>query len=279
MCQKRSRCITQTISCHHLWWQKHNIAVSLVTERWAVPAEANLPPASLRGWCSEVTPLGRRALDGFVCVCVCLFIDIEYSVCVCVWCSKCVFFALSFLCEFWWLRIQFKYSFRCVLVSHCVCASKLCVFECVCVYSVMFCALLPTPTSPSPPCAPPYLSPMEMHRGQGIWGEEHREAALHNLKGILMNQHSRTDYSHDNRPQTNSCIWSPLVLWLWKYCMCVCVRVRLFLFFGYSMCLLRVCVSAQVSTSTFFSLRNWPGNWFTLMSTQEDVIIVCYDQR
>ncbi|CAF95279.1 unnamed protein product, partial [Tetraodon nigroviridis] len=54
--------------------------------------------------------------------------------------------------------------------------------------------------------APPYLSPMEMHRGQGIWGEEHREAALRNLKGILMNQHSRTDYSHDNRPQTNSCI-------------------------------------------------------------------------
>ncbi|KAK1895404.1 Protein transport protein SEC24-2 [Dissostichus eleginoides] len=54
--------------------------------------------------------------------------------------------------------------------------------------------------------APPYLSPMEMRRGQGIWGEEHREAALHNLKGILMNQHSRSAYSHDNRPQTNSCI-------------------------------------------------------------------------
>ncbi|CAB1429113.1 unnamed protein product [Pleuronectes platessa] len=63
-----------------------------------------------------------------------------------------------------------------------------------------------TPTSPSPPGAPPYLSPMEMRRGQGIWGEEHREAALHNLKGILMKQHSRAAYSHDNRPQTNSCI-------------------------------------------------------------------------
>lgn len=35
--------------CHHLWWQKHNIAVSPVTERCVVPAEANLPPASLRG--------------------------------------------------------------------------------------------------------------------------------------------------------------------------------------------------------------------------------------
>lgn len=99
---------------------------------------------------------------------------------------------------------------------------------CVCVCSVMYCALLPTPTSPSPPCAPPYLSPMEMHRGQGIWGEKHREAALHNLKGILMNQHSRSAYSHDNRPQTNSCIWSPLVLWLWKYCACVCVVVFVF---------------------------------------------------
>lgn len=54
--------------------------------------------------------------------------------------------------------------------------------------------------------APPYLSPTEMRWGQGIWGEEHREAALHDLKGILMKQHSRAAYSHDNRPQTNSCI-------------------------------------------------------------------------
>lgn len=91
---------------------------------------------------------------------------------------------------------------------------------CLCLCFISKCYL-----PPSPPSAPPYLSPMEMHWGQGIWGEEHREAALHNLKGILMNQHSRTDYSHDNRPQTNSCIWSPLVLWLWKCCLCVCVHV------------------------------------------------------
>ncbi|KAK5615789.1 hypothetical protein CRENBAI_022140 [Crenichthys baileyi] len=65
---------------------------------------------------------------------------------------------------------------------------------------------LPNPASSSSPGAPPYLSPTEMRQGQGIWGEEHREAALHNLKGILMKQHSRTAYSHDNRPQTNSCI-------------------------------------------------------------------------
>lgn len=98
-------------------------------------------------------------------------------------------------------------QYVCIFVSHCVCASKsVFVFVCVYVSSVMYCALLPTLTSPSSPCAPPYLSPIEMRWGQGIWGEEHREAALHNLKGILMNQHSRTAYSHDNRPQTNSCI-------------------------------------------------------------------------
>lgn len=93
-------------------------------------------------------------------------------------------------------------------------------------------------TLPPLPClsAPPHLSPTEMRRGQGIWGEEHREAALHNLKGILMKQHSRTAYSHDNRPQTNSCIWSPFVLWLWKRCVCVRERVWLFLFLGYVAC-------------------------------------------
>lgn len=136
----------------------------------------------------------------------------------------------------------------------------------------MYCVLLPTSTTPpSLPCAPPYLSPMEMHWGQGIWGEEHREAALRNLKGILMNQHSRTDYSHDNRPQTNSCIWSPLVLWLWKYCVCV----LLFLFSKYIMCLLSMCVCTHMCTSVYLYifLRNWPGNWFTLMSTEEVIIV------
>lgn len=123
---------------------------------------------------------------------------------------------------------------------------KVCLRVYVC--SVMYCASLRTLTSPSSPCAPPYLSPMEMRRGQGIWGEEHREAALHDLKGILMNQHSRTAYSHDNRPQTNSCIWSPLVLWLWKCCMCVSVYVcGCFCFWGtVSVCCACVCVCVCV---------------------------------
>lgn len=94
----------------------------------------------------------------------------------------------------------------------------------------MYNALLPSHTSSSSRSAPPYLSPTEMRQGQGIWGEEHREAALHNLKGILMKQHSRAAYSHDNRPQTNSCIWSPLVSWLWKCCLYVCERVRVVVF-------------------------------------------------
>lgn len=121
---------------------------------------------------------------------------------------------------FFWLYIQFKELFLMCVSVQAVCTLLSPLYVC----SAMYCALLPTPTSPSSPCAPPYLSPMEMRRGQGIWGEEHREAALHNLKGILMNQHSRTRYSHDNRPQTNSCIWSPLALWLWKCC--VYVRER-----------------------------------------------------
>lgn len=106
----------------------------------------------------------------------------------------------------------------------CVFLCRLCVLyhPAVCLQCNVLC--FTSNPSPSSPCAPPYLSPMEMRRGQGIWGEEHREAALHNLKGILMNQHSRTRYSHDNRPQTNSCIWSPLALWLWKCC--VYVRER-----------------------------------------------------
>lgn len=211
--------------CHHLWWQKHNIAVSPVTECWAVPAEANLPPASLRGWCSEVTPLGRRALG----TCVCLFICMENNVCVCC-SSECVFLALpfcvssgDFTSSSYTLSGVFTGLYVCSVVSHCMCTSKS-VFVC------LQCNVLCFTCNPSPRCAPPYLSPMEMRRGQGIWGEEHREAALHNLKGILMNQHSRTAYSHDNRPQTNSCIWSPLVLWLWKCCMRVCVCVVVFVF-------------------------------------------------
>lgn len=171
----------------------------------------------------------------------------------------------------WWLHIQFKYLFpECVYDAVCT-PPEVCL--CLCFISNHY---LP----PSPPSAPPYLSPMEMHWGQGIWGEEHREAALHNLKGILMNQHSRTDYSHDNRPQTNSCIWSPLVLWLWKCCMCVCTCVWLFLFSKYSMSGLGECVCVRLWTSFVppFPLRNWPGSWFALMSAQEVVIIVCYDQ-
>lgn len=125
-------------------------------------------------------------------VCVCLFICVNI---LCASAQASVFHA-PFLCKFWRLHIQFKRLFSgvCLLTMH--------LQECVCA-----CALFTTLTSPppqSPPSAPPYLSPMEMHWGQGIWGEEHREAALRNLKGILMNQHSRADYSHDNRPQTNS---------------------------------------------------------------------------
>lgn len=174
-----------------------------------------------------------------------------------------------FLCEFWWLHIQFKCLFpECAHTSRIVFVSVL-----------YFQPQLP-PSLPSPPSAPPYLSPMEMHWGQGIWGEEHREAALHNLKGILMNQHSRTDYSHDNRPQTNSCIWSPLVLWLWKCWMCVCTCLWLFLFSKYSTSGLGECVWVLAHECVpLFLLRNWPGSWFTLMSPQEVVIIVCYDQR
>lgn len=159
------------------------------------------------------------------------------------------------------------------LVSHCTCKFKSC--NCVCAHVCLQCNVLCFTSNPSPLRAPPYLSPMEMRRGQGIWGEEHREAALHNLKGILMNQHSRTAYSHDNRPQTNSCIWSPLVLWLWKCCMCVSVCAHgCFCFWGYS----KWCVWDCERLPPHFSLWNWPGNWLTLMSTLENVITVCYDQ-
>lgn len=69
------------------------------------------PPASLRGWCSEVTPLGRRALGMCAWVCACL--SALNVMCVCC------FFPLPFFCEFWWLHIQFKHCLRyCV----CVCA-------------------------------------------------------------------------------------------------------------------------------------------------------------
>lgn len=126
-------------------------------------------------------------------VCVCLFICINI---LCASAKASVFYT-PFLCEFWRLHIQFKYLFLECVYDAVRTPPEVCL--CLCFISNHY---LP----PSPPSAPPYLSPMEMHWGQGIWGEEHREAALHNLKGILMNQHSRTDYSHDNRPQTNSCI-------------------------------------------------------------------------
>lgn len=140
----------------------------------------------------------------------------------------------------------------------------------VCIYSVMYCALLPSPASSSSPGAPPYLSPTEMRQGQGIWGEEHREAALHNLKGILMNQHSRAAYSHDNRPQTNSCIWSPLVSWLWKWCLYVCERVRVVVFVLGVLRVFVVCTNVYL----LFFLRNRPGIWLTLMSALDNIIIV-----
>lgn len=133
-------------------------------------------------------------------------------------------------------------------------ASKIvCVFVCV----RLQCNVLCFTSSSSPPCAPPYLSPMEMRWGQGIRGEEHREAALHNLKGILMNQHSRAAYSHDNRPQTNSCIWSPLVLWLWKCS--VCVHVVVFVFLGYSN--LYVCACSQMSSSVYLHISSKKLAW------------------
>lgn len=130
-------------------------------------------------------------------MCVCLFICMNI---LCVSAKTSVFYTL-FLCEFWRLHIQFK-----CLFPECVCDCGVHTSRSVFVSVLYFQPDPPPYTHTHPPNAPPYLSPMEMHRGQGIWGEEHREAALHNLKGILMNQHSRTDYSHDNRPQTNSCI-------------------------------------------------------------------------
>lgn len=179
-----------------------------------------------------------------VCAFVVLYLHWE---CVCLL-LQCVFFAFLFSEDFRWLNIQFKYSFRFVCVcsaSHYMFASKI-----VCVY--LQCNVLCFTCSPSPLCAPPYLSPTEMRWGQGIWGVEHREAALHNLKGILMNQHSRSAYSHDNRPQTNSCIWSPLVLWLWKCCMlCVC---GCFCFWR----TVSVCVCVHMSTSVYLHIF-WIG--------------------
>lgn len=173
------------------------------------------PPASLRGWCSEVTLLGRRALC-CVSVCVCGCLPALNGKKACTFFGTCAFY--------YYLFFLTLHPVQRTISDVCFGAGSVYFIISLYVCSAMYCALLPTPTSPSSPCAPPYLSPMEMRRGQGIWGEEHREAALHNLKGILMNQHSRTRYSHDNRPQTNSCIWSPLALWLWKCC--VYVRER-----------------------------------------------------
>lgn len=143
-----------------------------MTERWAVPAEANLPPASLRGWCSEVTPLGRRALG--MCVCVCLS-ALNIIVCVCLL-QQVYVFRSSLLCEFWWLHIQFKYSFRCVftiehvcsLVSHCMCASQS-VFVCVCLQCNVLC-FTSNPYLPLPSLCPALPQPHGDASGSGNMG-------------------------------------------------------------------------------------------------------------
>lgn len=114
-----------------------------------------------------------------------------------------------------------------VCLQYCMYDSKS-VFMCV-FAGVMCCALLPTAASRSPPCAPPYLGPMEIHRGQGIWGEEHREAALHNLKGILMNRHSRAPIPTTTGPKQIAAFEVPS-FYDFENTACVCVEVCVVVF-------------------------------------------------
>lgn len=146
-----------------------------MTERWAVPAEANLPPASLRGWCSEVTPLGRRAQS----VCVWLFIYIKCNLCVCS--SMCAFHSPLFPYEFLWLHNQFKYSFLalhnlCIFcVTLCVCIQKylwMCVFVVEC--TVLYFQPLPPPPLPVPrPTSAPWRCVGVREYGERNTGRPH----------------------------------------------------------------------------------------------------------
>lgn len=193
--------------------------------------------------------------------------------------SVCVF-SRSF-CEFWWLHTQFKYHVL-VCVYNTGCTTLLyvhlqkCVYVCVCGCNVLcFTSNCCLPLSSLCPALP---RPHGDTSGSGNMGRGTQGGRTPQLERNSNEPAQSHSYSHDNRPQTNSCIWSPLVLWLWKHCMCLCRSVCGCFCFrrSVSVCC-TYCACTQASTSTFL-LRNWPGSWFTLMSTQ-DVIIVCYDHR
>lgn len=99
------------------------------------------PPASLRGWCSEVTLLGRRALC-CVSVCVCGCLPALNGKKACAFFGTCAFY--------YYLFFVTLHPVQRTISDVCFCAG--CVYFIIPLYvcSAMYCALLPTHPRPLP---------------------------------------------------------------------------------------------------------------------------------
>lgn len=98
------------------------------------------PPASLRGWCSEVTLLGRRALC-CVSVCVCGCLPALNGKKACAFFGTCAFYYYLFF----WLYIQFKELFL-----MCVSVQAVCTLLSRCMFAVQCTVLYFQPLPPRP---------------------------------------------------------------------------------------------------------------------------------